>query len=76
MANESVSIEQNKSIVESLECSPSLHDSGSHPGGKAKITVGGKAAPSKTALATPESEFQYKGVPGYKGGFAKGATQE
>ncbi len=76
MANESVSIEQNKSIVNSLEISPSKHDGSGHAGGPATIKVGGSAGPGKTALATPEMELQYKGVPGYSGKFAKGATQE
>ena len=77
MANESVSLPEVKSIVNSLECSPSKNDShGAGAGGKPSIAVSGEATSSKEKTGPFTMTRQSGKIPGYKSRFARGARQE
>lgn len=77
MANEGVSLSEVKSIVNSLECSPSKNDSdGAGAGGKPSIAVTGEATSSKEKTGPFTMSRSSGKVPGYKSKFARGARQE
>ena len=83
MATGQLSHEEVKSICNSLECSPSQHDSHGNYGGAPNIdptAKSGKAAAGNHHLATPESEFNMtdrgRPLPNYAKQFAHNAHKD
>ena len=69
-----MSVEQVKAICEKLECSPSSNSKPAGSGGKPSLTR--HASNFAASGSTGTLDRAYRGKPGYKGKYAKGARQE